>query len=115
MTDHVTSAAEVLTSCECGHGLGEHNGLGCYARLSYEPLVTCSCALTDDRTDAELVAQRLPAHDAQVAAQALRETADSVPVDFWCTYGMAARAHVEGFQKWLRGRADRIEQEAGAS
>lgn len=50
---------EALLDCECGHSLDEHNGLGCYARLSYEPLVQCSCALTDDRTHGELLAPRL--------------------------------------------------------
>lgn len=53
--------------------------------------------------------------DAAVATKALREVADAVPVDLWCTYGMVARVHVEEFQKWLRERADRIEREAGES
>lgn len=43
-------------------------------------------------------------------AEALREAADSVPVDFWCTYGMASRQIVEGFQEWLRERADKFER-----
>ena len=54
-----------------------------------------------------------PEHDAAVAAKALRDAADAVPVDLWCTYGMVARTHVEGFQEWLRERA--VEREWGAS
>ena len=50
-----------------------------------------------------------PEHD----ARSLREAADAVPVDLWCTYGMVARTHVEGFQEWLRERA--VEREWGAS
>lgn len=42
--------------CECGHTLDTHNGLGCYERLSYEPLVKCDCKLTDDRHDGMLAA-----------------------------------------------------------
>lgn len=76
MNDYIEHAAEVLTSCECGHYLEDHNGLGCYARLSYKPLVTCECPLTDARTHADLVALRLPEHDAEVAARTLREAAE---------------------------------------
>jgi hypothetical protein len=47
---------EECIPCACGHGLDQHNGLGCYARLSYKPLVTCACELTDDRHDGELAA-----------------------------------------------------------
>jgi hypothetical protein len=53
--------AEALLDCECGHSLDEHNGLGCYARLSYTPLSTCGCALTDDRTHDQLLTLRLRA------------------------------------------------------
>lgn len=52
---------EALFDCSCGHSIAEHNGLGCYARLSYTPLVTCECPLTDDRTHGELLAPRLAA------------------------------------------------------
>lgn len=48
-------------SCSCGHGLDEHNGLGCYARLSYFPLVTCACTLTDDRAHGLIAAEELRA------------------------------------------------------
>ncbi len=50
---------ETLTDCECGHDLGQHNGLGCYARLSYNPLVTCMCPSTDDRTHEEVARANL--------------------------------------------------------
>jgi hypothetical protein len=42
--------------CVCGHTLDTHNGLGCYERVSYEPLVKCDCELTDDRHDGQLAA-----------------------------------------------------------
>lgn len=44
-------AAVDLGTCECGHWLGEHNRLGCFARDYPEPGVTvaCCCPLTDDR------------------------------------------------------------------
>lgn len=47
--------------------------------------------------------------DRAVAARALRGAADGIPVDLWCTYGGAARSHVEGVREWFRDRADRIE------
>lgn len=44
-------------TCRCGHYVGgDHNGLGCYARLSYDPLVTCPCELTDDQEDSLIAA-----------------------------------------------------------
>ena len=53
---------DTLADCVCGHDLGgEHNSLGCYARISYEPFVVCECALTDDRTYAALVSANLRA------------------------------------------------------
>ncbi|WP_020142324.1 hypothetical protein [Terracoccus sp. 273MFTsu3.1] len=50
-------------TCECGHFVGsDHNGLGCYARLSYQPvLVTCPCKLTDDQDESEIVAKAIRA------------------------------------------------------
>ena len=50
---------EVGLVCECGHGLDQHNGLGCYARLSYAPLVTCECLETDDRHEEEFAVRDL--------------------------------------------------------
>ena len=66
--------AEALLACECGHDMDEHNGLGCYARLSYEPLVKCDCRLTDDRTYADLLSPRLARLIAEERAEAF-ETA----------------------------------------
>lgn len=48
-------------------------------------------------------------HAAGAKALALREAADAVPVGFWATYGMTERRVIEGFQGWLRERADKIE------
>ena len=49
-------------TCDCGHTLGEHNGLGCYGVVEYSPKrVTCACPLTDDRHDGELAAADLRA------------------------------------------------------
>ena len=50
---------EVGLVCECGHGLDQHNGLGCYARHSYAPLVTCECSETDDRHEEEFAVRDL--------------------------------------------------------
>ena len=39
-----------LFLCPCGHDISdEHSSLGCYAHISYRPLVGCNC----DRTDEE--------------------------------------------------------------
>lgn len=46
-------------------------------------------------------------------SQALRGAADAVPVDLWCTHGRAERRVVEGFQEWLRERANRLEEGLG--
>lgn len=46
-------------------------------------------------------------------SQALRAAADAVPVDLWCTYGRAERRVVEGFQEWLRERANNLEEGLG--
>ncbi|MFZ5850352.1 MAG: hypothetical protein ACOYY2_03020 [Actinomycetota bacterium] len=73
--------AERLLACECGHGLGEHNGLGCYARLSYQPLVTCPCELTDDRTYAELLAPRLDAIVAERVAALAEDARFTAPTE----------------------------------
>lgn len=52
--------AENSVVCECGHDIGgEHNSFGCYARFSYQPLVTCGCELTDDQDAGAVVADRL--------------------------------------------------------
>ena len=72
-TEAELDLAERLVACECGHGLDAHNGLGCYERLSYDPVMTCLCVLTDDRTDAELLALRLPAYLAARMAEAWDE------------------------------------------
>jgi hypothetical protein len=53
--------AEEGVPCECGHGLGDHNGLGCYAALTYRPLSRCTCPLTDDRHDGQLAADLIHA------------------------------------------------------
>lgn len=74
MTDREALAeAAALLLCECGHHLDYHNALGCYERLSYTPLVTCTCKLTDDRSSEDLLALNLHAHDRQVAAAAWDE------------------------------------------
>lgn len=57
-----------LLNCACGHGLGEHNANGCYARLSYTPLVTCSCTKDDDRHGGLLLRDNLLAKAAQADA-----------------------------------------------
>lgn len=42
-------------NCACGHNIGgEHNSLGCYARISHEPLVTCSCTRDCDQSEADI-------------------------------------------------------------
>ena len=47
-------------NCECGHDLGLHNGMGCYARLAYQPvLVTCPCELGDDRHESDFAVRDL--------------------------------------------------------
>lgn len=50
-------------TCECGHDIGgEHNSLGCYARLSYQPvLVTCPCRRDCDQSEADIVAGHIRA------------------------------------------------------
>lgn len=53
--------AESMLDCQCGHGMGSHNGNGCYARLSSDPLVKCACRLDDDRTYPEILANNLSA------------------------------------------------------
>lgn len=50
---------DTLLECVCGHALWEHNGLGCYARISYKPLVVCTCALTDNRSEQEMLRANL--------------------------------------------------------
>lgn len=48
--------------CGCGHELGEHNGYGCYAVLSYTPtLVECTCKEGDDRNDVDFAIRDLRA------------------------------------------------------
>jgi hypothetical protein len=49
-------------TCACGHYVGgEHNGNGCYAVVTYTPLVRCSCTLTDGQDEDAIVADRLRA------------------------------------------------------
>lgn len=66
LRDAITALAdEWLTkgiTCECGHSIGgEHNGLGCYSRLSYDPLVTCPCVQTDDQFESDIAEAALRA------------------------------------------------------
>jgi hypothetical protein len=49
-------------TCQCGHSIGgEHNGVGCYARITYDPLVTCTCKLTDDQFESDIAESALRA------------------------------------------------------
>lgn len=49
-------------TCACGHYVGgEHNGNGCYAVITYTPLVRCSCTLTDGQDEDAIVASRIRA------------------------------------------------------
>lgn len=57
--DEMTEMAEAMLDCACGHGLGSHNGAGCYASLGAN--VRCACLLTDDRTYPEMLVQNLSA------------------------------------------------------
>ena len=46
--------------CACGHDVGtEHNGMGCYARISYQPLTKCPCMKTDDQDLGDLAAAKV--------------------------------------------------------
>jgi hypothetical protein len=47
----------------------------------------------------------LKVHDAEVAAKAVEEVADAVPVDLWSTFGGVRRAAVLEIQKWIREKA----------
>lgn len=52
---------ENLGRCACGHwASGEHNSEGCYARISYDPLVKCDCKRDHGGdTEAEVIADAL--------------------------------------------------------
>lgn len=53
-------AVDYAGDCDCGHDLGLHNGLGCYAKDYPEPgvVVKCLCMLDDDRDSADLAQER---------------------------------------------------------
>jgi hypothetical protein len=49
-------------TCRCGHYAGhDHNSRGCYAVVTYSPLVRCACPLTDAQSEDELAAEALRA------------------------------------------------------
>lgn len=93
-------AAEVLSPLSDRDG--RHLYVGCACGLG--PI----SALSHAAHVAEMAAAAVHMEHTLVSAEALRDTAAAVPVDLWCTYGMASRAVVEGFQEWLRERADRL-------
>jgi hypothetical protein len=93
--------AVLLTPCVCGHDLNDHGELaGCWAcpednrecSVSFETLLTQHMATILDARSA--------AHDAEVAARALREAADQLDRD-----GIK-RLRRAGITTWLRARAD---------
>lgn len=117
LTEAETELAESLLACECGHGLDTHNGLGCYARLSCDPVMTCLCVLTDDRTHAELLALRLPAYiAAREAAAEQRGREDNALHDMCYVSGSKAleareaaarrEALLEAADRWVDERTD---------
>lgn len=106
MSDHIDRAAEIIYVEVLGLPDYSPDAVDDHNRHSYRG--DCDCN-HNDRRAARMTAQALhaagllasPAHDAAVAARALREAAT---LDFT----VAA-------QRWLHDRADRLESEGGAS
>lgn len=98
-------------ACACSHTLGEHNGLGCYAVLTYQPeRVVCGCPLTDDRHDGQLAAsilRALLASDAQ-PEPADRRSPDDLLAEAWDAGWHAAEDFVAQVNTWnaSEGRTD---------
>ena len=112
------NAVEDIFLCPCGHHIGgTHNGLGCYGRISYNPLVVCECKHTDEAefdVVTENVNRLVVEAERRGAVQALREAADDIAYEVRrFKIGCEADAgyydaHME-IRKMLRDRADEIE------
>lgn len=86
-------------------------------RVQSEPAAVCGCGFWADKGVGEGMSDVHRHHIAALfrerESQVLREAADDVPVTLWTTYGGCTLVQVEGFQAWLRTRAEKEHYKEG--